>query len=96
MYSLQAAGFPGKNYKFRCEVRYTAENKHKAVHTVSREKTCLLCLQCISADGVLQQIGDTLGKANGIAIVRMQHMLQVCLGLRNKAFCKDASTGLHQ
>ncbi|KAK4832004.1 hypothetical protein QYF61_020442 [Mycteria americana] len=54
------------------------------LRTVSREKACLLCLQCAVhfSSQSLQQIDDTLGKANGIAVVQTQHLLQVCLGLR--------------
>lgn len=40
------AGFPGSSYEFRCEVRYVTENTQMSVCTVSREKACLLCLQC--------------------------------------------------
>lgn len=67
------------------------------VQSRGRRPACSVCsAQCTSAAGVLQQIDDTLGKANGIAGVWTQHMLQVCLGLRNKVFYKDTSTRLHQ
>jgi len=66
------------------------------VQSRGRRPACSVCsAQCTSAARVLQQIDDTLGKANGIAVVQAQHMLQVCLGLRSEMFCKDTSAGLH-
>lgn len=66
------------------------------VESRGRRSACSVCsAQSTSAAGVLQQIDDTLGKGNGIAVVRTQHMLQVCPGLRNEVFYKDTSTGLH-
>lgn len=44
------------------------------MYSLKGEPSCSVCMVHLAA-GVLQQIDDTLGKADGIVVVRLPHIL---------------------